>query len=492
MPACIMPRVRIDPIGALVAAIAIGGVVRVSTVGMQSYWDDEVFTVDLVRESFVDMLRTVPRTEGSPHLYYVVAWCWAQIFGTGEWGLRSFSALIGTATIPIVYLAARTVGSKRGAAIAALLVATNPLLIWYSQEARAYALLAFLSALSFLMFGRALRGEPRSLLWWSLIACLALATHYFAVFIIAPEAAWLLYSLGVHRATLAATGAVAAVCLALVPLAVRQSHHAGGLLDTSLTERVAQVPVQLLVGYGVAALTVGRVALAVMVLLAGFAGWLVIARSHEDVQRGASLAACIGVVALILPIVGAYVGVDFVKTLYFIASVPVLAIAVALGFAATRTGLVAALIAAAIGLSLAGYVAVTPWLQRPDLRGVAAALGAPTVDRAIVLAPTMRVSGYMQKLQALPARGQRVREVDFVALPVKAAGRRPHVPRKLAHPFRTAGFSLWRRIFAERFTIVRYRASSPRRISPAELLRASFHEWPRNLTSVVMQETAAS
>ncbi len=462
-----------------------------STVGLQSYWDDEVFTVDLMRESFVDMLRTVPKTEGSPHLYYVLAWCWAQIFGTGEWGLRSFSALIGTATIPIVYLAARTVASTRGAAIAALLVAANPLLIWYSQEARAYALLACLGSLSFLAFGRALRASPRSLMWWSVIASLALVTHYFALFIVAPEAAWLLYSLGVRRATLTATGAVAAVSLALVPLAMHQSHHAGGLLDTSLRSRVAQVPVQFLVGYGVTALTFGKVALAVMVLLVVFAGWLV-ARSPRDIQRGAARAACIGVLAVMLPIIGAYGGADFVKTLYFMASIPIFAIAAAPGFAAARTGVIAALIAAAIGLSLAGYVAATPWLQRPDLRGIAAALGPPTLNRAIVLAPTMRVSVYMSGLQALPARGQRVREVDFVALPVKAAGKLPRVPRKLAHPFTVAGFKRWRRIVAKTFTIVRYRASTPGRVTQAELLRASFHEWPRDLTLVVLQHATAT
>ena len=483
---------RPGPVGAVVAATIIGGAIRISTIGIQSYWDDEVFTVDLMHLRFGDMLQTVPRTEGSPHLYYVLAWCWTQIFGTGVWGLRSLSALIGTATIPVVYLAARVVGSTRGAAIAALLVAANPFLVWYSQEARAYALLAFLSALSFLAFGRALQGEARGLLWWSVTASLALAAHYFALFIVVPEAAWLLYSLGARRATLAATAAVAAVCLALLPLAVRQSHHAGGLLDTSLRSRVSQVPVQLLVGYGVTAVTVGKVATAVMVVLVGLAAWLLIARSPTEVQRGAALAAGVAILAVIPPIVGAYGGVDFVKTLYFIGPIPLFAIAAAHGFAATRSGLVAAVAVVAIGLSLAGYVAATPWLQRPDLRGVASALGAPTLNRVIVLAPTTRISVYMRGLQAFPAGGQRVREVDFVAMPVKAPGEVPRVPRRLSHTFTVAGFELWRRIFAERFTIVRFRASSPGPVTRAELQRASFREWPRNLTSVVMQKAVGN
>ena len=51
--------------------------------------------------------------------------------------------------------------SRRAGLVAAALVATNPFLVWYSQEARSYALLAFLGAGSVLAFGLALRGDAR-------------------------------------------------------------------------------------------------------------------------------------------------------------------------------------------------------------------------------------------------------------------------------------------------------------------------------------------
>ena len=51
--------------------------------------------------------------------------------------------------------------SRRAGIVAAALVATNPFLVWYSQEARSYALLALLGARSVLAFGLALRGERR-------------------------------------------------------------------------------------------------------------------------------------------------------------------------------------------------------------------------------------------------------------------------------------------------------------------------------------------
>jgi Dolichyl-phosphate-mannose-protein mannosyltransferase len=72
------------------------------------------------------MVDAVPHSEPTPPLYYVVAWFWSRIFGTDEAGLRSFSALIGTATVPATYAAARQFLSQRSAFVAAALVAVSP------------------------------------------------------------------------------------------------------------------------------------------------------------------------------------------------------------------------------------------------------------------------------------------------------------------------------------------------------------------------------
>jgi mannosyltransferase len=487
-----MTNVRLKPFGALVAATIIGGAIRFSTLDIQSFWDDEGFTVTLTRFGFVEMLNAVPQTEASPPLYYVLAWVWAQIFGTGEWGLRSLSALFGTATIPIVYLAARQIGTARGAAVSSLLVAASPLLVWYSQEARTYALFALLSALSFLAFARASQRKAGSLAWWAAIAALALASHYFAVFIVGPEACWLLFSRGVRRATVVAVGSVAAVCGILIPLGLHQSEHAGGPLNTALLTRVAQVPEQFLVGYGVWATTVGKLAAAASGVLAAIGVWLLILRASPKTQRGAALAAAVAAVAVAVPILAAYAGIDYLATLYLIGSLPLFAIAVAQGLATTRLGSAAAAALVAIGVSVTGFVAATPEMQRSDLRGVASALGPPTLTRAIVLAPTSRVDIYMNSVRGFPVRGLAVREVIYVALPVKEGGQAAIVPRKLSHPFAVEGFHFSARVFADRFTIVRFRALRPRRVTQDELLQSSFAEWPRERTSVVTQRQAST
>src|SRR5437763_4753254 len=227
---------------ALVALTLVAAAVRFSTVSGQSFWLDEAVTVDLVRKSFGHMLSAIPGSESTPPLYYVLAWVWSRIFGFGEAGLRSLSALLGTATIPVAYAAAARLVSRRAGLVVAALAAVNPLLVWSSQEARSYALLVFLTAAGLALFARLLtERSARALAGWAAVSVAALATHYFALFVVAPQAAWLLVRRR-GRAELAAVGAVAAVGAALLPLAIHQSNNrsADFIRQISLAKRVAQ------------------------------------------------------------------------------------------------------------------------------------------------------------------------------------------------------------------------------------------------------------
>src|SRR4051794_39612964 len=138
----------------LSALTAAGLALRFATIDVQSYWFDEALTVVLLRKGLWDMLQLLPTTELTPPLYYVVGWLWGHVFGTGNLPLRALSALLGTACVPVAYAAAREVASERAALTAAALTAFNPMLVWYSQEARPYALFVLLGALSLWTFLR--------------------------------------------------------------------------------------------------------------------------------------------------------------------------------------------------------------------------------------------------------------------------------------------------------------------------------------------------
>src|SRR6202035_4771950 len=123
-------------------ALAVAGltifaaVLRFGRIGHQGVWVDEAHTDLLLHFSAGRMLGLLPHTESTPPLYYVIAWVWARIFGFGETGLRSLSAVAGVLMVPVAYAAGAKLLSRRAGLIVAALVTTSPLLIWYSQEAR--------------------------------------------------------------------------------------------------------------------------------------------------------------------------------------------------------------------------------------------------------------------------------------------------------------------------------------------------------------------
>ena len=187
-------------------------------------------------------------SESAPPLYYALAWVWTQVTGTGEFGLRSLSALAGVATIPVAYLIGIELRGRRAGLAAAALVAVNPMLLWYSQEARAYALLALLGAISLLYCARPCGAAPAVTRLWGVASGLALATHYFAIFVVAAEALWLLRRHG--RASVPGLGIVALFGLALAPLAIHQMSygHAEWIGNFTLGHRLWETAATFVVG----------------------------------------------------------------------------------------------------------------------------------------------------------------------------------------------------------------------------------------------------
>lgn len=127
--------------------------------------------------------------EPNPPLYYLVLWGWIQFFGQGEIAVRALSALFGTLTVLPAYALGRAVGGPRAGLLAGLAVVTSPFLLWYSQEARAFALLAFLSASLLYLTHRLMRDEPdggegevRRLALWAVTAALTCYTHIYGAF----------------------------------------------------------------------------------------------------------------------------------------------------------------------------------------------------------------------------------------------------------------------------------------------------------------------
>jgi uncharacterized membrane protein len=388
-----MVRARSRAFWIVAGLTALAALLRFLTLGVQSYHHDEVVTaVRILPGDFWTAMETVGSSESTPPLYYAAAWLWSQVFGTAEFGLRSLSALAGVATIPVVYLVGVELRGRRAGLVAAALAAVNPMLLWYSQEARAYALLALLCSLSLLYFVRAWRtGSRRNLLLWGLFSGLALATHYFAIFPILAEAALLIRRRG--RGAIAGLGLLALAGALLAPLAVQQmsSGHAEWITNLSLGHRVWETASTFLAGEtGDIIGQPERPELAYLPLALCLAAFALLAlRCDTDERRAARLPLLVGLASIGVPIAIALIAPskDFVLARNLMPALIPLLIVVAIAVSApSARRLGAALGAALLAYSLAFcvWVSVSPDLQRPNWDSVASKLGEPAAPRATV------------------------------------------------------------------------------------------------------------
>lgn len=451
-------RARSRTFWTVLGLIGAGAALRFATLGLQSYHHDEIVTASRVLGgSFWHVMDAVGFSESAPPLYYALAWLWTQLTGTGEFGLRSFSALAGVATIPVAYLLGLELRGRRTGIAAAALVAVNPMLLWYSQEARAYSLFALLTALSLLYFLRALpedvpplRGHRRYLsggtskdvVLWGVFSGLALASHYFAVFPVAAEALWLLWRR--RRASWPGLAIVAGTGLLLAPLAIHQMSigHAEWIGGYGLGHRLWGSGITLLIGEtgDVIARPVHPFLALLPAALAASALASIFIRGEAGERRAAWIPFAIAAATVAMP---AALGLldpakDYVLARNLMPAVIPALLVLAIGFTLRRARRIGALLGSLLvlySLAFCVWASASRSLQRPDWNSVAAKLGEPTEPRAIVTWTLGEASlrYYLPKgaFQGQPSEGYQwlVGEVDFVS-----NGPAPPPPARLLGP----------------------------------------------------------
>ena len=406
----------------------LAALLRFYRLGHQGFWFDEGNTALEVKYTLGQMLTLLKHYESTPPLYYGIAWVWSHVFGDTEAGLRSLSALMGVLAVPVAYGAASKLVSRRAGLIAAALVAFNPYLIWYSQEARAYSMLVLLTGAGLWAFAHA-REEPsgKNLALWAVISALALATEYYAFLVFLPEALWLIYVHRRHRGLWISLAALAVWSAPLLWFAISQNAtgHASWIGPIPLGPRLGQIIPQFLVGYGAPALAVlERVAEAAA--LVGVV--LLLTRSERAARSGAFLAGGIALAGLVIGLLLVAGGTDDLISRNVIALWIPAAVAVAGGLAVARprlVGLAATAVLCGIGVTATVAVAFDQSLQRPDWRRLASLLGPPPPGGRAILFQQYRtllpLSLYMPNLRFLGYGHGRVpratvSEFDVVAL----------------------------------------------------------------------------
>lgn len=152
-------------------------------ISQQALWLDEAYSALLARKNFSEINYLLNFDSGPPFYYYLLH-LWQMAAGSSEFALRIPSLLFALMVTITIYSVARREWNIQMANWCALLWATNPLVWYYSLEARNYTLLA-LATLAFIytivLFTRRPYWKTAA---WIPVGIILIYTHNLAFFVI--------------------------------------------------------------------------------------------------------------------------------------------------------------------------------------------------------------------------------------------------------------------------------------------------------------------
>jgi len=168
----------------LASIISLAAWLRFHGLAHKSFWFDEGFSVGIARLDWSNFLHLLWVREVNMALYYVLLKLWLA-FGMSEFYVRTLSVLFGLAAIPVIYaLGTRLFGARAGL-IAAGLLSINAFHVRYSQEARGYTLLVFLSAVCSWLWVRCIEDPaPRNWQLYTLASILTVYSHFYGILVV--------------------------------------------------------------------------------------------------------------------------------------------------------------------------------------------------------------------------------------------------------------------------------------------------------------------
>ena len=180
----------------LFAVMAAGAFLRFYRIGKECLWFDEIVVIGYASNSLSGIVEDLVFELGMlfPPLYFFAIRIWVSLVGLGPVALRSFSALWGIAAIPIIYLLAREMFGRKAAVVSTVLLTFSAFNIYYSQEAKMYAMWWTLVLASNLFFVRAVKYGCRwpDISLYVAATAAALLTHNFPALVILSQVIYLI------------------------------------------------------------------------------------------------------------------------------------------------------------------------------------------------------------------------------------------------------------------------------------------------------------
>lgn len=169
----------------LLSFTIMAGLLRFCRLGDWSFWRDETYTL----ERAVDLANI---NLNYPLWYLITHWSITPL-QLSEWSARLPAAVVGTLSVPLIYLLVRRAYPPLTALLAALFVTISPWHLFWSQNARFYALLAILTSMALIVFYLGIDENRMTHLIASLVLVgLAVLTHSTGLFTVVIIGAYLL------------------------------------------------------------------------------------------------------------------------------------------------------------------------------------------------------------------------------------------------------------------------------------------------------------
>ncbi len=182
---------------AAVIGMALVGLVLRILMFRDSALGDEMSTLWIIRgnDLFGVVSAVYSDAEISPPFFFLLAKVSSWIFGQTPEAIRIPSMIAGVLTIPLVYLVGLKMIGRRGAIYATAIATVSPFLVYFSANARAYAVMTLLLLLAtwFLLEATSEKGSNWHWLGWAVASCLAVYSHYTAGLLVVGHLIWVLW-----------------------------------------------------------------------------------------------------------------------------------------------------------------------------------------------------------------------------------------------------------------------------------------------------------
>lgn len=201
----------------------------------QSLWLDETTTANVVRNlSYIEILSKFSPHDFHPPFFYLFMKFWTNIFGYTEVSLRMPSVLASLVTGYIVYKLAKNLKLDKSLGLwASAFFLFNPLIVYYSQEARMYSMVTLFTTLVAYFVSKIdvsrIRSGMSNMILTNVFIFLSLITFYGSVFFIATLYLYLLFKRKYKLIIYILPGTLLSSVL-LYPLFMTQLHNSGEVL----------------------------------------------------------------------------------------------------------------------------------------------------------------------------------------------------------------------------------------------------------------------